>query len=40
MYKNNGDIATSEDEAITRWKEYFQEALSGYNGEEVTTQRE
>jgi hypothetical protein len=38
--KNNGDIATSKDEAITRWKEYFQEALSGDNGEEVTTQRE
>jgi hypothetical protein len=23
--KNNGDIATSKDEVVTRWKKYFQE---------------
>jgi 2'-5' RNA ligase len=33
--KNNGDIATSKDEVVTRWKEYFQEVLSGDIGEEV-----
>jgi 2'-5' RNA ligase len=33
--KNNGDRATSKDEVVTRWKEYFQEALSGDYEEEV-----
>jgi hypothetical protein len=28
-------IATSKDEVVTRWKEYFQEALSEDIGEEV-----
>jgi hypothetical protein len=33
--QNNGDIATSKDEVVTRWKEYFQEVLGGDIGEEV-----
>jgi hypothetical protein len=30
--KNNGNIATSKDEVVTRWKKYFQEALSRETG--------
>jgi hypothetical protein len=33
--KNNGNIATSKNEVVTRWKEYFQEALSGETEEVV-----
>jgi hypothetical protein len=33
--KRNGDIATGKDEVITQWKEYFQDALCGDNGEEA-----
>jgi hypothetical protein len=30
--ERNGDIATGKDEVVTRWKEYFQDELSGDAG--------